>query len=422
MIARIPPGRLQGSLQAIASKSQAHRLLIAAALADRPTRIRCGERSEDIDSTLRCLAALGAQIRAEACGFLVTPGAAPAQASLPVGESGATYRFLLPVAAALGVRAHFLLQGRLPQRPMAPLIEALSQHGLSISGEGSRELQVAGRLRGGVFQLPGDVSSQFVTGLMLAAPLMEGSCEIRLTSPLESRAYVDMTADALRLFGVELSLEEGRILIPGGQRYRSPGELVVEGDWSNGALWLCAAAAGQGVLTLSGLNPESAQGDRAVVAMLRRFGADVRLEGGRFSVRPAPLKGCAVDIRDTPDLAPALALVGMAAEGETCLHGISRLRLKESDRAQSILDTVLSLGGSAAIREDSLRVMGGRPLSGGLCQAHGDHRIVMLAAAAAGMTAGPVTIHGAEAVRKSYPAFFDHLTALGLRPALREEA
>lgn len=422
MIAQVPPGRISGSLGAIASKSQAHRLLIAAALSDRPTRILCGESSEDIDSTLRCLGALGAKVETGHGVITLTPGHAPANATLPVGESGASYRFLLPVAGALGVSARFQLKGRLPERPMAPLFQALASHGLSIAGEGSAEVQVAGRLHSGLFELPGDVSSQFITGLMLAAPLTGGDCEIRLTSPLESRSYVGMTAEAMKRFGIGLSLGEECILIPGGQAYSSPGELGVEGDWSNAALWLCAAAAGRGELALSGLDLASSQGDRAVLSMLRRFGADIRSEGGGLVVRPAPLQGCELDIRDTPDLAPALALPAMAATGDTRLSGIGRLRLKESDRAQSIRQTVRSLGGWADIEGDSLVIRGNAPLQGGICDGHGDHRIVMLAAAAAALCAGPVTIRGAQAVRKSYPAFFDDLRALGLHPALREEA
>lgn len=421
MIAVVPPGRLEGSLQAIASKSQAHRLMIAAALCEQPSTVHCGQRSEDIDSTLRCLKALGASVQAQEGRFVIARGEAPKQAVLDVGESGATYRFLLPVAAALGVSTRFILRGRLPRRPMADLIQALSANGVSVSGAGTATLAIEGKLRGGRFQLPGDVSSQFITGLMLAAPLTGADCEILLSSALESRDYVHMTAAALGSFGIQLEVGEGRILIPGGQRYRSPGEIHVEGDWSNGALWLCAAAACQGELRMAGLDVDSTQGDRAVLHMLRAFQADVQQDAEGIRVRPAPLKAAQIDIRNTPDLAPALALLGMAAAGETALQGISRLRLKESDRAHSIMETVLRLGGSASIRGDNLLIQGGRALTGGLCDSYGDHRIVMMAAAAAGMTTGPITIRGAEAVNKSYPAFFDDLRALGLVPALEEE-
>ncbi|MHC1786744.1 MAG: 3-phosphoshikimate 1-carboxyvinyltransferase [Christensenellales bacterium] len=406
------PGPLQGDLAAIPSKSQAHRLLICAALAEGPTRIVCPELSDDILATAACLVALGAQVTGDSEGFGVTPGPVKPSPLLPCGESGSTYRFMLPLAAALGAEASFSLGGRLPLRPMEALMAEMSRHGVSFSGQGSDRVAIRGRMRGGRFTLPGDLTSQFITGLLLAGPLMPEGCDIALTSPLASGGYVDITREAMGRFGVSV---EGLRVRP-GQRYRSPGSVSVEGDWSNAAFWLCAGACG-GQISLRGLAPDSPQGDRAMLPILARFGARVRAAADEIQVcRPAePLKAAAIDIADCPDLAPAIALLATQAEGTTRLEGISRLRLKESDRAESITATLGALGAQTGIEGDCLLIRGGAPLQGGEVDGCRDHRIVMMAAIAAGVSKGPVTIRGAEAVGKSYPRFFQDLARLGAR-------
>lgn len=414
MRALIAPGALRGHIAAIPSKSQAHRLMICAALADGATQLQCGALSEDIERTADCLRAMGAGIQRATEGFVISAGQ-PSQAPiLPCGESGATFRFLLPVACALGLNASFQLSGRLPDRPMVPLYQALEAGGCRMEGVGSRQVRALGKLRGGHFTLPGHISSQFVSGLMLAAPLTGQACTIELSSSLESRSYVDMTMAAMQAFGIRLGWQGDSLVIPGGQRYHSPGGLRVEGDWSNAALWLCAGVAGGGSLSIHGLAPQSAQGDRAVVAMLRLFGASVSLDGEGCHVVPAPCHAVAIDISDTPDLAPALALVAAAAPGQSRLFPIARLRMKESDRAESICATLNALGGDARIADDSLLIQGGQPLRGGEADGHNDHRIVMMAALAAVMAREDVQISGAQAVNKSYPGFFEDMRALGM--------
>ncbi len=413
MKVRVRPGHLQGSLPAIPSKSVAHRLLIAAALADAPTRIGCAGTSQDIEATARCLQALSADIEQTESGFEVRPRAVTQNGHLHCGESGSTWRFLLPVACALGADSTFHLEGRLPERPMDALYRALEQQGIRFSGKGTNAVRAMGLLQGGAFALPGDVSSQFISGLLLAAPLTGEACLIEIKGPLASRPYVDITLQALQLFGISAHWQGNNLLVPGGQSYESPGPLTVEGDWSNAALLLCGAAAGQGQLTLTGLNADSAQGDKVIVDILRQFGARVEQQADRVTATGGPLTAAAVDITHCPDLAPAIALLAAAARGESAIRGISRLRIKESDRAQSIAQTLNHLGGNARIVDDSLLITGGA-IAGGEASGWGDHRIAMLAALLSGQAAGDIEITGAEAVDKSYPRFFEDMAALGI--------
>lgn len=419
MVRVVEPGLLSGRLRAIPSKSHAHRVLIVSALAQEPTRVICPEVSDDILRTAQGLKALGARVRTLPDGFEVSAGPPPQRAEVHCGDSGATWRFLLPVAAALGVPTAFTLSGRLPQRPMEPMYKLFEQQGVTLTGQGTQRVTLRGKLTPGQWPVAGHVSSQFITGLMLAAPLTKEACTIRLTSPLASPSYVDITARAMAGFQVWASMAHQRITIPGGQSYQSPGQATVEGDWSNAALLLCGAAAGQAELTLEGLNPGSPQGDRGVTEILGRFGARLRwLEQGVATI-PAPLRGFLVDLDPTPDLAPAVALLGLAAQGETVLHNIARLRLKESDRAASITQVLQALGGDVTLERDAIRIRGGALLPGGTVDSWGDHRIAMMAACAAPLCRGPVRIQGWQAVSKSYPRFFDDLARLGL--ASREE-
>ena len=404
----IQAGRLRGDIAAVPSKSQAHRILICAALADKPTQVICPQVSDDIEATARCLHALCADIERTGQGFHVTPCAQKADPLLDCGESGSTYRFLLPLASALGSGARFHLSGRLAQRPMAPLFEALEAHGITVQGKGSDSISVSGKLRGGGFTLPGDISSQFVSGLLLSAPLTGTACQIRLTSPLASKGYVDITRAEMRRFSVQV---EG-LDVQAGQSYLSPGQAQVEGDWSNAAFWLCAAACG-GQVRVSALSTQTSQGDKAVLDILRQFGASVHIGENLLSVTAKQLHGSRVDIGDTPDLAPAIALLGVMASGRTLIYPISRLRLKESDRAQSITAALSDLGADIHILGEQLIILGTGGLRGGQTSAWGDHRIAMMAAIGASISRETVTIRDAQAVDKSYPAFFDDLAKLG---------
>ena len=395
------PYPIGGRVTAPPSKSHVHRLLIAAALCqEQETAIHCVGENEDIAATVRCLSALNTDIRKEDQGFRVYRDSSlhrfAANGSLDCGESGSTLRFLLPLCAAKphDMEAPIVLTGagRLPSRPNGPLLDALRSHGAQIHGD-FLPLTVDGGLFAGDYELPGNVSSQYFSGLLFALPLLEGDSALRHTSPLESRPYVDLTLSVLRQFGVTIMEMENGWRIPGGQRYASPGAAEAEGDWSAAAFWLGANALGNAV-TVEGLNDRSCQGDQAIEALLSRIGGEI-------------------DVTDTPDLMPILSAVAAAIPGKiTRITGAARLRLKESDRLAAMAKTIQALGGQADELPGGL-VIRGTKLKGGTVDGMNDHRVVMSAAIAATACQGPVTIRGAEAVNKSYPGFWKDFQALG---------
>lgn len=408
------PGLLRGVAPAIPSKSDAHRIFICAALADRPTRVVMDPRlSQDTAATRDCLVALGAAFTPREDGFVITPiaaGGALPSPTLDCGESGSTLRFLLPVAAALGCGATFTGAGRLPQRPIGPILDALAAGGVTADRD-SLPLTLDGRLSPGRYTLPGNVSSQFITGLLLALPLVGGG-EILLEQPLESAPYVEMTRRTLAQFGVEAAGTDRGFLVPPGAGYRSPGTAAVEGDWSNMAFFLTAGALG-GPVACTGLAEASAQGDRAIVPLLSRLGAAIHWEKGRVSASGGRLEAIQIDAREIPDLVPILAVAAAYAQGETLIHGAARLRLKESDRIQSVVQMLRSLGGQAEEGPDFLRIRGQGGLEGGVVDCCGDHRIAMAAAIAATACRGDTRLVNAQAAYKSYPRFFEDYQLLG---------
>ena len=377
----IQPGRLQGTLTAIPSKSQAHRYLICAAFSDNETTLICPETNRDIEATAQCLGSLGANIKRTVDGYHITPiRQIPETAVLPCGESGSTLRFMLPIVGALGVDAVFQMEGRLPQRPLSPLWEEMERMGCTLSRPTDNTIRCHGRLLPGDYMINGGVSSQYITGLLFATELMNGQSTVTITGQLQSKPYVDMTRQALAVFG--------------SPSFHPPGLLRVEGDWSNGAFFLAAKAVGNNIEIL-GLDPESCQGDRAVVDILNQ------LEFGIPTVSAA----------DIPDLVPILAVTAAAKHGAV-FTDIRRLRLKESDRVASTIAMIENLGGKASATENTLTVYGTGYI-GGTVDAVNDHRIAMAAAIASTVCQEPVTILGAQCVQKSYPAFWDELKRLG---------
>ncbi len=419
----ITPFTACGGIAAPTSKSELHRLLICAALADQRTEIRCHGMNDDIRATARCLKALGARITPSDDGLSVVPApkaAEDTQPQLDCGESGSTLRFLLPVAAARGA-ARFTGSGRLPQRPLGDLVRAMAEHGVCFSSD-RLPLSIAGRMSGGQFHVPGNVSSQYITGLMLASPLIGGS-RITVEGPLQSAGYVRMTAEAMETFGVEILWEGPDIRVRGPQRYVSPGTVSAQGDWSNAAFMLCLGALG-GPVSVRGLKADSLQGDRRIADILRAAGARVTFEGDTCTVSRGRLDGLRLDVSDIPDLVPVLAALLMHAEGESAFEHAERLRLKESDRLETTCAMVRALGGEARVDGDTLRVRGQARCEGGCVDGAGDHRIVMAATVGASACAGRSRILGAEAVRKSWGEFFKAVQSIGgktdvidLRPA-----
>ncbi len=411
MIARILPAPLGGTISAIASKSDAHRLLILAALSRGETRLMMEQRSEDIDATIKCLRALGTMIEVLPDGVLVRGIERVSENPLlDCGESGSTFRFLLPVAAALCEHARFTGSGRLPERPIGELMRVMQAHGVAFSAE-RLPFETAGKLTGGDFSLPGNVSSQYLTGLLLALPILTGDSTISLTTRLESASYVEITLHALKRFGVHVRMDGGAYNISGGQTIASPGELRVDGDWSNAAFFLAAGALGNPI-TLNGLNLDSPQGDKMILDALRQFGAQVDATADAITISPAPLSGCTIDVGETPDLLPILAVLGACATGKTRLVNAARLRLKESDRLASVSAMLRALGGTVEELPDALVITGGT-LAGGTVDSCRDHRIAMSAAIASICCKKEVTILGADAVNKSYPAFYTDFNQLG---------
>ena len=401
----VSPSRLHGEVAAIPSKSDAHRLLICAALASSETKIYLSSSSEDIDATCRCLEALGAGISRGNGYIKVVPiKAVPQNPVLDCGESGSTLRFLLPVAAAICPRSSFTGRGRLPDRPLGELMKVMEAHGVSFSAA-RLPFTVSGQLNCGTYTIPGNISSQYITGLLLALSAIEGESEIRLSSEAESSAYIDITLHALSRFGITPGITERGWKIPDSKSYSSPKEIKADGDWSNAAFFLSAAALGH-KLTLSGLDLSSPQGDKDILSVLSSFGANIKNEGNIISVLPASLHGCTVDARPIPDLLPILAVVAACSKGTTRFVNAARLRLKESDRLETTARMLINLGINAIEKEDELIVEGGT-IIGGKVDGANDHRIVMAAAIAATVAKNDVTITTAQAVNKSYPAFFD---------------
>lgn len=384
------PGKLSGQISAIPSKSQAHRALICAAFSNKPTTIYCRETNDDIEATAVCLRGLGADIQRTTYGYLVTPvRQIPRTSVMDCRESGSTLRFMLPVAAALGVDATFYMAGRLPKRPLSPLWEELERMGCQLTRPTENTLRCQGRLHGGDFTIDGGVSSQFISGLLFAMALLPDTSRLQLTGKTESVPYIRMTQNMLKSFGVGTENYEVR----GSYPFQSPGHIHIEGDWSNSAFFLAANALGSTV-TVTGLDACSVQGDRAVADILRGF--------DRF---------CTVSAADIPDLVPILAVAACQRQGAR-FTDVERLRLKESDRVCSTAALLRNLGAEVLVADNALEVMPAI-FRGCTVDSAGDHRIAMAAAIAATVATGPVTITGAECVAKSYPAFWDDFGKLG---------
>ena len=386
----IQPGKLSGTISAISSKSQAHRLLICAALANSDTTLICPETNRDIEATVDCLNALGAKIIRTGQGYDIDPiSHIPQQAVLNCCESGSTLRFLLPIVGALGVDATFHMSGRLPQRPLSPLWEEMERMGCALSRPAEHTLRCQGKLQSGEFTIPGNISSQFITGLLFATVLMQGDSHINITGTLESAPYVTMTLNAMKLFGIRSK----DFHIKGNQNFHTPGYITVEGDWSNAAFWLAANALGSD-LDIQNLNIQSAQGDRAMIDHLTAL--------HDFAV---------IDATHTPDLVPILAVTAGAKKGAKFV-GCARLRLKETDRLATTAAMINNLGGRAVVEGDDL-IVDGTGYRGGIVDALNDHRIAMSAAIAATLCQERVTIFNAHEVKKSYPGFWEDYQKLG---------
>ena len=396
----ITPSKLSGKIRIPPSKSISHRALICAALSKGESEITDLLGCEDIDATCEALEALGAQFRTES-GITYVKGIEkpPAKADINCRESGSTLRFLIPVAAALGVEATFTGCGKLPTRPITPYLDEFKKHGVEFISD-TMPYHIRGKLTSGVFSVPGDISSQFITGLLFALPLIEGSSTIVMTSPLQSKPYADITLQCMKEFGVETLEFNGNYSVKGIQQYKAT-KYRVEGDCSQAAFFAVANQIGSD-LKLLGINPNSVQGDRAIFDIIDKM---IKI-GDNYS-------GFDVDATDIPDLVPILTVLAAFADGVSHIRGCKRLRIKESDRLESISTVLNSLGANVTIVNDELEITGVSQLTGGICSSFNDHRIAMSLAIASQRCTDKLIITDAECVAKSYPTFFEDFRSLG---------
>ena len=418
MIVQIqPPARIGGTVSAAPSKSMAHRAVLCSALAKGTSHIENLEFSKDISATLAAAGQLCARVESGPADVLVEGLGhfRPVFGPVDCCESGSTLRFLIPLASLTGQSITFVGRGRLMERPQSVYETLYREQNLHFE-QANGQLTVAGSLRSGEYTLAGNVSSQFISGLLFALPLLAGDSTLHLIPPVESRSYIEMTRAAQAAFGVTSHwLDDTTLCIPGGQQYH-PRDYIVEGDYSQAA-FLAVLGAVKGGITLTGLAAETLQGDAAILDILRRCGAKfTRTEAG-LVFEQAPLHGVDIDLADCPDLGPVLMVLGLLCEGTTVIRNAERLRIKESDRIAAMEAELRACGGVLSSEGGTITVQGCKPrlhapeapLSG-----HNDHRVVMSLTVLALAADIPLAINEAEAVQKSWPHFFDALKPLGV--------
>ncbi len=398
---KIIPSKLSGTVTAPSSKSHAHRAMICAALCKEQTKINMHTVCQDTEATASCIRALGADVDYTNGILTVTPKAFSEKGTFDCGESGSTFRFMLPVAAACGCNAEFIGRGRLAQRPIDELLSCLAEHGTA-STANILPFEINGRMSGGDFSISGDKSSQFLTGLLLALPICGGG-RVTLTSPLQSRPYVELTQKIMADFGVLAECNESIYTVSNGE-YISPKSYSIEGDWSNGAFWLASG------LNVPGLSESSAQGDREFANVMIKMGA---VPCGDMQFDTSYLHGAQIDVTHIPDLVMPIAAAAAVADGQTVITGGERLKLKESDRLLSVYEMLSNLGADVTLRSDGFTINGKKELSGGTVDSVNDHRIAMATAILAPRCNSPVILKGADAVNKSYPTFWTEYERLG---------
>lgn len=389
---RIENSILSGELQIPPSKSAAHRALICSFLAD-GGKVTPIIASKDMQATEQALSALKNGDSVVDCI-----------------ESGSTLRFLIPVAAALGREVTFVGEGRLPERPIGDYLRLLPQHNVHCDSEGGLPLRITGTLTAGAYELAGDVSSQYITGLLLALPILDGDSKIILTTELQSKPYVDMTIKVMADFGVYAEETEYGYFVKGNQKYKKR-DYIVESDWSQAAFFLTAGAIG-GDITLKGLDIHSVQGDKEIVNILKRFGADIEVCEHSIRCRKSELHGVEIDATDIPDMVPSLAIAASFASGKTIIKGAERLRYKESDRIESVVENLKKMGVHVTEEQDGMEIIGGS-VNGAELDGYNDHRIVMAFSIAGLFADGETLISDAQSIHKSYPKFFDDYNSLG---------
>ena len=412
-----PPARIGGTVSAPPSKSMAHRAVLCSALAKGTSHIENLEFSKDISATLAAAGQLCARVESGPADALVEGLGhfRPVFGPVDCCESGSTLRFLIPLASLTGQSITFVGRGRLMERPQSVYETLYREQNLHFE-QANGQLTVAGSLRSGEYTLAGNVSSQFISGLLFALPLLAGDSTLHLIPPVESRSYIEMTRAAQAAFGVTSHwLDDTTLCIPGGQQYH-PRDYIVEGDYSQAA-FLAVLGAVKGGITLTGLAAGTLQGDAAILDILRRCGAKfTRTEAG-LVFEQAPLHGVDIDLADCPDLGPVLMVLGLLCEGTTVIRNAERLRIKESDRIAAMEAELRAVGGLVESEGGTITVQGCADrlhAPAGVLHGHNDHRVVMSLTVLALAADIPLAINEAEAVQKSWPHFFDALKPLGV--------
>ena len=411
-----PPARIGGTVSAPPSKSMAHRAVLCSALAKGISHIENLEFSKDISATLAAAGQLCARVESGPADVLVEGLGhfRPVFGPVDCCESGSTLRFLIPLASLTGQSITFVGRGRLMERPQSVYETLYREQNLHFE-QANGQLTVAGSLRSGEYTLAGNVSSQFISGLLFALPLLAGDSTLHLIPPVESRSYIDMTRSVQAAFGVQSHwLDENTLAIPGGQHYH-PCDYTVEGDYSQAAFPAVLGAVCGGV-TITGLAPETLQGDAAILDILRRCGAVFTRTAEGISFEKAPLHGVDIDLADCPDLGPVLMVLGLLCEGTTVIRNAERLRLKESDRIAAMEAELRACGGVLESEGGTITVQGCADrlhAPAGVLHGHNDHRVVMSLTVLALSTGIPLTVDDAEAITKSWPNFFEAIKPLG---------
>ncbi len=415
----INPRAFHGSVRIPSSKSMTHRELIAAALAKGESIVKGVSNSQDIEATVRILSLMGAKFSSQeekdgSLTFHISGGLSKQDGLLEAdaGESGSTLRFLIPLGLISENRVRYVGHGRLAERPLTPYYELFDKKGISYETKGGLPLTVQGKLEGGLYELPGDVSSQFFTGLLFALPLVQGNSTLKSTTTLESKSYVDLTLDTLARHGISIVEKSPEWYeIPGGQSYQN-GTFAVEGDYSQAAFWLVAGLVG-GKVTCQGLSETSKQGDKAILSILEAMGGTISYENGNIVASQSATHGTVIDAEDCPDLVPVLSALAAVSEGRTEIIHAGRVRLKECDRLHAMAVELTKLGAKIEEQPEGLVIDGVQHLSGGTVSSWNDHRIAMALAVISPKCTSPLTIEGAESVRKSYPTFWEDFKKVG---------
>lgn len=411
----INPGRLAGTVTIPPSKSMCHRAVICAGLSRGTSNIGNVIFSQDIEATLNAMDSLGVDIsRGQNTINIKGNGSLEIKNNvINCNESGSTLRFLIPIAAVTGKKVEFTGQGRLIDRPLAQYYEIFEEQNIKYANEnGKLPLKIEGRLSPGEYRIKGNVSSQFISGLLFALPLLEGDSKIIITTPLESKPYVELTIQMLKYFSINIENNEYKeIIIKGNQKYIAA-DYSVEGDFSQAAFWLAAGTLGADVACM-GLNINSLQGDKVIMNIIEQMGGKILIENDRVQALPSQTNGRVIDVSQCPDIVPVLAALAALSNGTTEIINAGRLRIKESDRLRAISCELNKIGADVEERPEGLIIKGKKTLRGGLVSSWNDHRIAMALAIASVKCTEPVIIKDADCVKKSYPGFWEDFQRLG---------